>query len=244
MPAAPLFDYAGLAWRLVEAQHVVSTLKLVESLAEQAVLEDILEAAKPPMPEPCAHLHYLLSTPFRYRPYPHGSRFRRAGLTPGVWYGAERVETSVAELAFYRALFYAESPTIPFPVSSAAHTAFAVPLATGAMADTTRPPLDTRATDWTDPVDYAPCQALAEEVRAAGGDLIRYASVRDPDGGAALAVLTCAVFAATEPQETQSWQLRISRGGVIAVRDFPRAMLAFSPGAFADPRLEGMIWDR
>lgn len=223
---------------------MVSTLKLVDDLDEQAVLEDILEAAKPPLPQGCAHLHYLLSTPFRYRPYPHGSRFRRAGLTPGVWYGAETVETSVAELAFYRALFYAESPQTPFPASAAAHTAFSVPLEARAMADTLAPPLDDRVADWTDPVDYAACQGLADAVRAQGGDLIRYASVRDPQGQAALAVLDCAVFAATEPQAYQSWHLRVSRGGVIAVRDFPRAVLAYAPDAFADPRLAGMEWER
>ena len=83
------------AWRLVEAPHVVSTLSLVDNLDEQNLLEDILEETKPPVPAECRHLDYLLSTPFRYRPYPYGSRFRKAGLTPGVWYGAEQPETAV-----------------------------------------------------------------------------------------------------------------------------------------------------
>ena len=76
------------AWRLVEAQHVVSTLNLVDNLEEQTLLEDILEETKPPVPVDCKHLDYLLSTPFRYRPYPYGSRFRKPGLTHGVWYCA------------------------------------------------------------------------------------------------------------------------------------------------------------
>jgi hypothetical protein len=46
-------------WRIVEAQHRVSTLKLVDSLAEQAALEEILEVTKPPLPEECRHLDYL-----------------------------------------------------------------------------------------------------------------------------------------------------------------------------------------
>ena len=108
-------SFNGQAWRFVEAQHRVSTLKLVDSLAEQAALEDILEETKPPVPQECRHLDYLLSTPFRYRPYPNGSRVRRAGLTPGVWYGAERPETAAAEMVFFRFLFYAESPGTPFP---------------------------------------------------------------------------------------------------------------------------------
>ena len=110
------------AWRLVEAQHVVSTLSLVDNLDEQNLLEDILEETKPPVPAECRHLDYLLSTPFRYRPYPYGSRFRKAGLTPGVWYGAEQPETAVAEMVFYRYLFYAEGSETPFPDNPADYT--------------------------------------------------------------------------------------------------------------------------
>ena len=107
MPVAPSSSgaYRGRAWRVVEAQHRVSTLKLVDSGREQALLEDILEASKPALPAECRGLHYLLATPFRYAPYPHGSRFRRAGMTPGVFYGAEAVDTALAEMAFYRLLF-------------------------------------------------------------------------------------------------------------------------------------------
>ena len=57
-------------WRAVAAQHLVATRKLVGSLAEQELLEDILETHKPP---PVAQgLHYLLATPFRYPPLAHG----------------------------------------------------------------------------------------------------------------------------------------------------------------------------
>ena len=66
-------------WRVVEAQHQVSTRKLVDSAEEQALLEEMIDRVKPP---DLTHgrLHYLLFTPFRYPPLPHGSRFgtRRA----------------------------------------------------------------------------------------------------------------------------------------------------------------------
>jgi hypothetical protein len=39
---------AGTCWRLVEAQHLISTLKLVDSVDEQLVLEDLIESSKPP----------------------------------------------------------------------------------------------------------------------------------------------------------------------------------------------------
>ena len=49
---------------MVEAQHQVSTRKLVDSLEEQALLEELIEASKPPN-RTGARLHVLLSTPDR-----------------------------------------------------------------------------------------------------------------------------------------------------------------------------------
>jgi len=102
---------SGTCWRLVEAQHRISTLKLVDTVEEQAALEDLVQDTKPAVPPECRHLHYLLATPFRYgAAYPTGSRFRRAGLSEGVFYAAEEPHTAVAELVFWRLLFFAESP--------------------------------------------------------------------------------------------------------------------------------------
>lgn len=232
------------AWRLVEAQHRVSTLKLVDSLAEQAVLEDILEATKPPLPPDCRGLDYLLTTPFRYRPYPQGSRFRRAGFTPGVWYGAERPETAVAEMVFYRFLFFAEAPAIPFPDAVAEFTGFAVPLATDLALDLTAQPLARDAALWGHPTAYEACQTLAETARGVGVQVLRSRSVRDPRGGANLSVLTCAAFAARAPTDRQSWRIRIGPSGAQAIREHPAKGLEFGRDAFADPRLQGMVWDR
>src|SRR5690606_34600079 len=57
-----------LAWRGVEAQHVVSTMRLVDHPDEQALLEQLLDDSKPALPRAARGLHYLLSTPFRYAP--------------------------------------------------------------------------------------------------------------------------------------------------------------------------------
>jgi hypothetical protein len=237
--------WRGKAWRLVEAQHRVSTLKLVDSLAEQALLEDILEATKPPVPPDCRGLDYLLSTPFRYRPYPQGSRFRRAGFTPGVWYGAERVATAVAEMVFYRFLFFAEAPSVPFPDAVAEYTGFSVPLATDRLLDLTAPPLSRDRAAWMHPTDYATCQALAEAARAGGVEVLRSASVRDPGGGANLAVMTCSAFAARAPVDRQTWRIRLGPRGAQALREHPAQGLEFGRDAFAaDPRLAGMLWER
>ena len=149
MPAARRSDafaeaahrVSGTCWRIVEGQHHVATLALVDSLAEQQRLEQLIESTKPTLPEECRDLHYLLSTPFRYRPYPTGSRFRRAGMTPGIFYAAAVVEAAVAEAAFYRLLFFAESPGTPWPAGAAEHTAFSVRYGSGKAIDLTRPPL-------------------------------------------------------------------------------------------------------
>ncbi|ODM44452.1 RES domain-containing protein [Cereibacter sphaeroides] len=235
---------SGLAWRLVEAQHQVSTMKLVDG-AEQDILEAILDETKPPVPEECRHLGYLLSTPFRYRPYPHGSRFRRAGLTPGVWYGAEAPETAVAEMVFYRFLFYAESPATPFPDNAAEYTAFSVKVATPLSLDLTSGKLARDAMHWTHLTDYAPCQELADTARATGVEVIRYRSVRDPAEGANLAVLTCHAFAARDHAERQTWHIRIGSGGAQVRREFPRHRMEFPTNSFdADARLHRMNWDR
>ena len=99
-------------------------MKLVDNLADQEILEGLVEATKPGVPVECGTLHYLLSTPFRYRPYPNGSRFRRAGPTPSVYYAAEEQRTAAAETAFYRPLFFAESPDTPWPPNPSNAQAF------------------------------------------------------------------------------------------------------------------------
>ncbi|NJM83354.1 MAG: RES family NAD+ phosphorylase [Tabrizicola sp.] len=236
--------WRGKGWRLVEAQHRVSTLKLVDNLAEQAVLEEILEETKPPVPEACQGLDYLLSTPFRYRPYPHGSRFRRAGFTPGVWYGAERPETAVAEMVFYRFLFFAEAPDVPFPDDAADYTGFAVPLASAALLDLMAEPLSRDALSWLHPTDYGACQTLAEGAREAGMEIIRAGSARDRPR-ANLVVLSCAAFAARAPTDRQSWRIRIGKTGAQALREHPAKGIEFGREAFADdPRLRDMRWER
>jgi hypothetical protein len=253
MPAArrsdPLAEathrVSGTCWRIVEGQHHVATLALVDSLAEQQRLEQLIDATKPTLPEECRGLHYLLSTPFRYRPYPTGSRFRRAGMTLGVFYASSAVETAIAEAAFYRLLFFAESPGTPWPASAAEHTAFSVRYGSSKAIDLTRPPFARQRSRWMHPTDYGACQTLADEARTVGIDVIRYASVRDPQHRPNVALLGCRAFRARQPDATQSWRIRLGPAGVQALREFPRASLEFGRDAFAaDPRIAAIGWDR
>ncbi len=237
---------SGDCWRLSEARHRISTLKLVDTLAELDLLESLMEESKPIMPPECRHLHYLLAAPFRYgAAYPTGSRFRRAGRSPGVFYAAETVQTAVAEAAFHRLLFFAESPDTPWPQDAIEFTAFAASIRTRRSLDLTSPPFRGQQGHWTHPTDYAACQTMADMARDARIDAIRYRSVRDPEGGVNLAVLTCRAFAASEPIQLQTWHLRFGSGGVQALAAFPPLGLDYGRADFGrDPRIATMNWDR
>jgi hypothetical protein len=236
---------AGTCWRLVEAQHHVSTLKLVDSVDEQELLEDLIEATKPPVPPECRDLHYLLSTPFRYGAvYATGSRFRRAGLTEGVFYASEKPETAVAEMAFHRLLFFAESPNTPWPTNPAVYTAFSTEYATTKAIDLTRGKYRAVIALWMHPSDYTHCQAFAETARAAKVEVIRYASVRDMRG-MNLALLTCRVFTKPNPLDQQTWHIRLSETGAQAICEAPKLGITFDRKSFsADPRIARLRWFR
>jgi hypothetical protein len=236
---------AGRCWRVVEAQHLVATMKIVDTLAEQARLEELLEESKPAIPPECRQLHYLLFTPFRYgAPYPRGSRFRRAGHTPGVFYASQTVMTAVAEMAFFRLLFFADSPATPWPVNAIEHTAFQTRFRTGRGLDLLVPPLDRDRARWQHPADYTATQDLADAARAAGVETIRYASARDPRG-VNVAVLTCAAFSVTAPVERETWRLHFDSRGARAVCAHPERRLEFDRDAFAsDPRIAALRWER
>jgi hypothetical protein len=237
--------YDGRCWRLVEAQHRVSTLRLTDSLDEQALLEDLIEETKPAVPAECAKLDYLLATPFRYGTYPNGSRFRRAGRTPGVFYASEKPETAVAETVFHRLLFFAESPATPWPRGTAEYTAFSTQVRVDLCLDLTKRPLSQDRAQWMHPTDYAECQALADRARDGSIEVIRYESVRDPDHDANIAVLTCRAFARRSPLDRRTWSVRLSASGAQAICKFPDIRIGFDRMTFcADPRIAALNWER
>ncbi len=227
--------YDGRCWRLVESQHIASTMKLVDSVDEQKLLEDLIDATKPPISDSLKNYRYLLFTPFRYSPPPpKGSRFRRAGQVDGVFYGSERVETAVAEMGFFRVLFFAESPETTLPSNPAEYRAFTADISSDKAIDLTHSPFSMNAAAWTATNTYVECQALADNARAAGAEVIRYQSVRCPDGGANLAVLSEAAFASTHESNQQSWKIHVTRTSVFAICECPIKRLEFSIEDFAN----------
>lgn len=223
---------AGLCWRAVEAQHINSTMKLVDNPEEQDRLEQLLEASKPPYPKACTGLHYLLFTPFRYRPHKRGSRFRRAGQIDGVFYASEHPHTALAEMAYYSCLFYADSPATPLPDNPVQHTLFSVKYKTTKAIDLTEPPLNADEKLWTNPSDYTACQQLADEARKANIQLLKSISVRCPNNGKNISLLSCIAFQSKEPEQTQTWHIAVQSEQVVTIREFPREKLTFSIDTF------------
>jgi hypothetical protein len=236
----------GRCWRAVEAQYHASTMKITDTVEEQRRLEQLVEASKPKVPEECRHLHFLLATPFRYgAPYPHGSRFRRAGLTPGVFYASEAARTAIVEIAFYRLLFFADSPATPWPTNAGEYTTFAVEYEAARAIDLTVAPFNKYRTVWTNPIDYAVCQDLADAARAEGISLIKYQSARDPDRGLNLAILSCRAFARPDEVDRRTWRIQLSSSGCRAICEMPNVTVDLGRDAFsADPRNAGIKWDR
>jgi hypothetical protein len=208
--------WRGKLWRAVEAQHRVSTLRLVDTLREQAQLEQLLEGSKPALPPTTTPRHYLLVTPFRYPSHhPGGSRFR-APTDAGVFYGADERRTACAELGYWRWRFLKDSPAL-LRLESLPHTLFQAEVA-ALTIDLTRPPFDRDAALWTAANDYSPCQQLGSVARTANIEAIRYQSVRDPAAGLCTAVLTPDAFTSTLLVE-QTWRLAVTRERIQWQRD-------------------------
>ena len=203
--------YAQTLWRVVEAQHTASTMRLTDSLEEQSILEAVLEESKPPLPSAVRRLHYLLATPYRYRPHA-GSRFR-AALEPGVWYGAEELRTALAEKSYWRLRFLLDSPATP-DQKPVPHTVFQAAVRSRAALDLTRAPFVRERAAWTHRSDYRDTQSFATIARAAHIELIRYESVRDPEHAACAAVLDPLAFGRGKPHGLETWFIAAARSRV------------------------------
>jgi hypothetical protein len=209
---------ASLLWRGVEAQHRVATMRLVDTLEEQAELERILEESKPPLPPAAEGLHHLLNTPFRYCS-PHHSRFRRAG-EPGIWYGAEELHTACAEVGYWRWRFLMDSAGLRDGELVTEHTFFQGRV-DGRAIDLTHAPWKAGAEAWTRNSDYSACQALAASARDHGVQWIRYASVRHA-GGVCGAVMAPQCLSLPDGRNAQTWVSKVTAKQALMLHDEDR----------------------
>jgi len=221
----------GTFWRMVESQERIATSEIVDSLEEQAALEEMLEASKPPLPAPSTARHYLLSTPFRYPPLPHGSRFGRR-FEPSLFYGALGQRSMLAEAAFYRFLFWfgMASPP-PNPITSQ-HTSFTARYRTERGLRLQLPPFDAYRAQLIDPSDYRATQALGSAMRAAGVEAFEYVSARDREHGLNVALFTPRALASQRPTRMERWLCRTGADRVQFLKDSDREVYDFPLEAF------------
>lgn len=242
MTTAPAFErspkpehfrvYSGMLWRIVEAQHRISTNRLAAGAEDQALLEQLADDVKPNMPVAARDLHYLLATPFRYG-HKSSSRFRRVGEKPGIFYAAETIDTAIAETAYWRLRFYSRSPEAQPPSTTVEHSAISVSVSMDRMLDLCAQPFVGGASLWMSPDDYSACQLFAVEARLIEAQAIRYASVRDPQHRANVALFDASVFHDREPRNAQTWHFRYERGELTAFGAFPsNDRFSFRPSDF------------
>jgi hypothetical protein len=196
--------------RIVESQEQIATNALVDSLEEQALLEEMLEASKPAAPPGTERLHYLLATPFRYPPLKHGSRFG-VRQEPSLFYGSLELGAALAETAYYRLLFWSgmEEPP-PGGRLTTELTSFGARYSVGQGLSLCQEPFLQYAEQISDRQNYTESQELGRNMRAVGIEGFEYRSARDPDGGINIALFYPKVFARTKPVWQELWICEVS----------------------------------
>ena len=213
-------------WRGVEAQHRVATMRLVDDLDEQLLLEQLLEDSKPAVPQGTGRSHYLLFTPFRYASaWP--SRFRRPN-EPGAWYGADEPSTVAAEIAWWRWRFHMDSEGLREQPVLTELTFFQAKFS-GRELDLTQPPWSAQRAQWRHPDDYTQCHALATHVRALQPPVqaIRYESAR-AEGGWCEVVFDLHALTLPKPGVQQTWTCKTTAERVLLSHDSERLQFAMA----------------
>lgn len=194
------------AWRLVESQQITSTRKLVDSLHEQEILEDLIESLKPPMIEESELLHPLLYTAFRYPPLKHGSRFA-SRFERSLWYGSLEVEAAMAEKAYYQFNFLRASDG-DFGFVETPLTAFSTLVNTDHGLRLTAMPFDNFTNIISSPISYNASQELGSHMRQHGVEAFCYYSARDPGKGVNIGLFSPKAFQrkSPSPNSMQTWR--------------------------------------
>jgi RES domain-containing protein len=219
---------------VVEAQFRNSTRKLVDSDAEQELLEELIDRrAKLPVPAGFEGLHYLLYTPFRHPPLRNGSRFGTR-LERGILYGARELPTAFAEVAYYRLVFL-EGSAADLGDLHLELTAFWFGIAAARGVDLSQAPFRAYEAEISSKTRYGASQRMGAEMRAAGVQACLYVSARAEGRALNLAVFEN-VFRPGQPLREEPWRCTANRSGA----EF-RARSLLGPGrryAFARDQFE------
>ena len=206
----------GYGFRLVESQETVATMKIVSNLEKQSILEEMLDLeSKPCCRDGTEHLHYLLSTPFRYPPLKHGSRFG-GQFEPGLFYGGTSESVMLCESAFYRFYFYNDMEDPPeHEFIQSQHSLFKFQYKSDLGTKLQESPFDFYEDTLRDPVNYKPTQELGSAMRKANLNGFEYRSARDQSGGVNIALFNASSLASRKPIDETSCLCQVSRKEVV-----------------------------
>ncbi|MEQ8662847.1 MAG: RES family NAD+ phosphorylase [Gammaproteobacteria bacterium] len=169
------FPPAGLFDRVSEPDDLEAVF-YIESLTNDRLRDEAGELALVPPQERIAGPGTTpIMAAFTHR-NPAGSRFTDGAY--GVYYAAHALDTAIAETRFHRARFLAMTDEPPIEIDMRAYGAdIDAELHDVRGAQQAMPEIYAR-----EPSRYAPAQAFAARLRAAGSNGVVHDSVRDPGG--------------------------------------------------------------
>ncbi len=206
------------AWRIVESQEITSTRKLVDSLEEQIILEDMLESSKPIISNEHLSFHPLLYTPFRYPPLKHGSRFSKK-TEPALWYGSLNIDTAMAEKAYYQFNFI-RACEADFDIVQIPLTVFSTRINTNKGIKLTETPFSDYTNIISSPASYDVSQQLGNAMRETNVLAFTYKSARHTNNGVNIGLFSINAFLRKQPEASsfQTWQCMVSGNSVEFIR--------------------------
>jgi len=208
------------AWRVVEAQHILSSRDLVDSREEHDLLESLIEESKPVIAK---EKNYLIFTPFRYPPLKYGSRFGRV-FEPSLWYGSLELATAFTEVAYYRLKFFDDS-SAALGYVEISMTAFTAAIGSNNGVDLTTPPFNQYTQEISNKNTYEHSQLLGTTMREEQIDAFLYFSARTNEMSKNIAAFTPSIFQCVNNQQT--WKcfadnhiIEFTRLGILGKKQF------------------------
>ncbi len=208
--AAEARAWQGVLWRMESMQAIASTMKLVDTNAEQDVLETLLARSERPGLDH-SPISPRLRTLFKQSPLPTGSRFQTR-TDPGVMVGADSPNAACAELGYWRWRFLADctgldrldpSPCRALEVDIAARAIDMRIAAFDAQGKRRQYPKLPQAT-----------RAFAQAARAARIGAILYKPAHQSGTGCCIALLSAAAIASPRTRtQTEVLYLCVDRSG-------------------------------
>lgn len=196
--------FDGVFYRFVAKDASNSTAKVTDTIEEVELLENLVRASRTDIPRgDYAQYNPLLIRPFFTPPFQGGSRF--GGETDfGVFYCAENIETVAAERGYYVQKFRSDASALTL-LQGAPHSLFTVQVQTQ-IVDVRMPPFLKSPDIFMEKNNYSGTQKFAAVVRLTQVNGIVYTSVRSPNKGSCLALLSPTAFKKKAPSSLdESW---------------------------------------